>query len=98
MIIYIPQQVTKTVYKRLTAQQAIVVEKLIVNGQITLREMVDLNIKSPSSVISSLRKMGLEIITVTPTFTIDADGYEQYISPLTYTADGDELWEEISYE
>jgi hypothetical protein len=98
MTMYIPQQVTKTVYRALTEQQCLVVTKLIVNGQITADEMVESGIKAPSPVISELRKMGVEIITTPATYTIGANGHKQYLTPLTYTADGEHLYEGITYE
>ena len=98
MIIYIKQAVTRYVYSRLTEQQSLVVEKLIVKGEITDREMIDLGIKSPSALINNLRQKGLAIITVPPTFTIDFDGHKEYLTPLTYRADGDALFEEIAHE
>lgn len=98
MIIYIKQAVTHYVYRPLTKQQSLVVEKLIVNGEITDREMVDLDIKGPTALINNLRKKGLAIITVPPTFTIDVDGHKEYLTPLTYRADGDALFEEIAHE
>ena len=59
MTMYIPQQVTKTVYRALTEQQCLVVTKLVVNGQVTADEMAESGIKAPSPVISELRKMGV---------------------------------------
>ena len=98
MIIYIKQAVTHYVYRPLTKQQNLVVLKLILNGEITDREMIDLGIKSPSALINNLRQKGLAIITVPPTFTIDFDGHKEYLTPLTYRADGDALFEEITHE
>ena len=98
MTMYIPQQVTKTVYRALTEQQCLVVTKLVVNGQVTADEMAESGIKAPSPVISELRKMGVEIITIPASYTIDANGHKQYLTPLTYTADGEHLYEGITYE
>ena len=98
MTMYIPQQITKTVYTALTEQQCLVVSKLIVNGQVTADEMVESGIKAPSPIISELRKMGVEIITIPSSYTIDANGHKEYLTPLTYTADGEHLYEGITYD
>ena len=98
MVIYLKQAVTRYVYSRLTEQQSSVVEKLIINGEITAREMIDLKIKAPSALITELRKLGLNIVTVPSSYTIDADGHKQYLTPLTYRTDGDALFEEVTYE
>lgn len=98
MTMYIPQQITKTVYTALTEQQCLVVSKLIVNGQVTADEMVESGIKAASPIISELREMGVEIITIPASYTIDANGHKQYLTPLTYTADGEHLNEGITYD
>ena len=98
MVIYLKQAVTHYTHKQVTEQQSLVVEKLIVNGEITASEMIDLKIKAPSALITELRKLGLNIVTVPSSYTIDADGHKEYLTPLTYRTDGDALFEEITYE
>jgi UDP-N-acetylglucosamine enolpyruvyl transferase len=95
---YFPQQVTKTIYWPLTEQQCFIVSKLIVNGQVTVDEMTQSGIKASSPVISQLRSMGVEIITIPASYTIDAKGHKHYLTPLTYTVDGEHLYEGISYD
>ena len=98
MTIYLEQAVTHYVNSRLTEQQSLVVEKLIVKGEITDREMIDLGIKGPSALIKSLRQMGLEIITVPPTFTIGAYGKKNYLTPVTFRSEAEAVLEKITYE